>query len=297
MKRVAWVVLVAMSCAKSWPRPERTMDWDHAFRACRSGDQRACYWRANSLRHSDLEAAIELYEKSCDANVGASCNELGFFAKDGTGLPKSGTAAMEYWKKSCAAGNDDGCDSLGTGWRDGVGGEKNAVEAAKAYALACEQLDEAGCTNLGRALMRGDGVARDAKRAIELWTRVCNGEDEAIYTSCRYLGDALVRGEAGTPRDVELGLKVLRRACRFGDENDCYVASLAMSEAGDSIEALRYLRASCTWGHAEGCARLAATLTAKNTADALEEAAAATQRACAKGFASACPADAGVTGP
>lgn len=295
MKRWSVLLLLALSCAKSWPKPERSTEWQAAFRACRGGDQRACYWQASSVRWTDRPRAVALFVKACDANVGEACNELGFYAKDGNELPKSGTAAMAYWEKSCALDSDDGCDSLGTGWRDGVGGEKNLERAAKAYERACAMKDEAGCTNLGRALMNAEGVTADPARAVTLWRQVCSGDDALIYTSCRYLGDALVRGQGGVPRDVEGGLKALRRACRFGDEKDCFAASEAMAEVGDSTEALRYLRASCTWGLAEGCAKLSATLSAKSnaSADDVEEAAEAKKKACRKGVSAACQSDAG----
>lgn len=298
MSRAWWVCLVLVtSCARTWPKPQKGTEWHAAFRACRGGDQRACYWRANSVRSSDFDEAIKLYRASCDAGLGESCNELGFFAKDGRGLPKSGADAMKYWDRACTAGSRDGCDSLGTGWRDGVGGEVNHPRAVVAYEAACKLLDPAGCTNLGRALMKGEGVEKNASRAEALWRQVC-ANDEKIDDACRFLGDALVRGE-GVTRDLEGGLAMLRRACRLGEAEDCRVAGVAMREFGDSLEGLRHLRTSCTWGSPRGCFELSEVLARGGTGvDDPEEADDARAWACRDGHAAACETtDAGVTSP
>lgn len=290
MKR-AWVWLVLAACAAPWPRPTRSNEWQAAFRACRGGNQQACYWRAASLRAQDFDGAVKLYERSCEGGAGQSCNELGFFAKQGRGVPESGAKAMEYWKRACALGSKDGCDSLGTGWRDGVGGEVNHAEAVKAYQTACALKDEYGCSNLALALMLGEGVPKDAARAEALWRAGC-ANDENVSDACRHLGTRLVRGD-GVTRDVEGGLAMLRRGCRLGGAADCYAASVAMQAFGDSIEARRYLRTSCAWGSAKGCFTLSQALMAGDAGvEELAEAKAVKQKACADGLDEACEAGA-----
>lgn len=189
---------------------------------------------------------------------------------------------MELWQRSCALGSKDGCDSLGTGWRDGVGGTVDLAASVVAYEASCAQQDAAGCTNLGTALMEGKGVTKNEPRAEALWRAVC--ATETIHESCRRLGLMLVRG-----KDVEGGLAMLRRACRLGAAADCLAAGDAMTEFGDSVEALRYVRTSC-----EGCERLTKFLRAGDAGvDALEEAAAAQVRACRGGAMVACEVDGG----
>ncbi len=291
MKRAWWAVLLALSCAKTWPRPETSGAWNEALRACRSGDQRACYWKANRLRSSDPVAAAKVHEAACNAGAGQSCNELGFAARDGRGLEKSATRAMALWQRACDLGSKDGCDSLGTGWRDGVGAKVDLGAASVAYEAACAQQDAAGCTNLGLALMEGQGVAKNEARAEALWRQVCATEE--ILESCRYLGVALVRG-AGVRQDIEGGLAMLRRACRLGGAADCLAAGAEMVEHGDAVEALRYVRTSCTWGSGPGCYQLSKLLRAGDAGvAALEEATEAQARACDADVALACERDGG----
>ena len=270
-----WVALVFAACAATWPRPNSGSEWQATWRACRDGNQAACYWKARDEEPAKRRA---LYQTACDANVGRACNELGFFiARDG-----GGARAMELWKRACELGSKDGCDSLGTGWRDGVGGTVDARAALDAYERACRMHDATGCTNLGRQLL-----ASDPARAEKLWREVCASEE--ISDACRLLGIARVHGE-GLARDVDEGLSLLRRACRLGDADDCLATGEVLEELHQPGESLRYVRTSCTWGSAAGCLKLSRTLRLGEPDDeALREARDAELFACAHG---AC--DAGV---
>lgn len=250
MKRApVWWLLLA-SCATWSSGPQTNDEWNAAYRACRDGNQTACYWKIGSLAPGERRAA---YQRACEANVAAACNDLGFFvAQDG-----QKTRAVELWRKSCELGSKDGCDSYGTGLRDGLGGAVDETGAVAAYELACRQNDAAGCTNLGRQLLNGRGVARDTARAEKLWRTTCASEE--IHDSCRVLGLALVRGE-GLTKDVDGGVVMLKRACRYGKAADCFAASEVLEELQQPAEALRYLRTSCAWGSSNGCRALAKVL-------------------------------------
>jgi TPR repeat protein len=269
-----------LGCANSLPRPQTGSEWNEFLRACRAGDQRACYWKGSlELSSGNTAQGVELMVRACDAGVGMACNEVGFFHSEAKhGFKRDGARAVALWKRACEQGSKDGCDSWGTGLRDGVGGPIDLEGAVAAYERACKLDDAAGCTNLGAALLRGAGTKANPARAEALWRKVCAQEE--IYRSCRLLGAELVRGELIKPREEEEGLAVLRRACNLGRGDDCLEAALAMRDYGSKAESLRYLRTSCAWESTRGCRELGKVLSRDPAEDAQEESRAVLQKAC-----------------
>jgi hypothetical protein len=253
-----WIVLLVslISCARSFPRPQTSSEWEERYRGCRAGDQRACYWRGIAdLDEGRTVQGAKTIEKACQAGVGEACNETGFFHSRGWyGFPVNAGRARELWARSCERGSKDGCDSWGTGLRDGIGGPADLPGAVAAYERACKLEDAAGCSNLGSALLAGAGVKRDVARAVTLWRTIC-ARETGIHHSCRLLGAALVHGD-GVEQNVTEGLTFMRRACNLGSADDCREAGELMFGFGSKPEAVRYLRTSCTWGSAEGCRAL-----------------------------------------
>ena len=250
------VLLHTLGCAHSLPRPENFGEWQELFRACRAGDQRACYWRGISdVSEGRIEEGVKRIETACDAGVGIACNIQGFIYSEGRYQRKiDAPRARALWARSCSLGSKDGCDSWGTGLRDAVGGPADLPGAAAAYELACKRDDGAGCTNLAKALLHGEGVGKDATRAALLLRTICARETDS-QDSCRVLGAALVHGD-GLTADVPEGLTLLRRACNIGGAEDCQEAGELMVGFGSQSEGVRYLRTSCTWGRVAGCRAL-----------------------------------------
>jgi TPR repeat protein len=279
--RRAFVLLLSalMGCAASFPRPETSTDWDLRRRQCRDGDQRACHWKGIAeLREGKIEQAAQTLQRSCEAGVAESCNDVGFFfSQPYAPIVRDAVKGRALWQRACERGSKDGCDSWGTGLRDGVGGPVDLVGAVAAYERACKLEDSAGCTNLAAALLEGRGAPIDAMRAEALWRKICARDD--IYLSCRLLGSAIARGR-GLPVDVKEGLSLLRRACNNGKAADCLEASSVMQEVGSKGEALRYLRTSCDWGSVRGCRELGRTLRASGDPEDSDEAEEMLQRAC-----------------
>ena len=62
-------LLVFAACAATWPRPTSGGEWQATYRACRDGNQAACYWKAREEEPSKRRA---IYQAACDANVGST---------------------------------------------------------------------------------------------------------------------------------------------------------------------------------------------------------------------------------
>ncbi len=89
------------------------------------------------------------------------------------------------------------------------------ADATRGLALLTKACDHTvdGCFDLGRALVESDG-----KRAIEVFTKEC----ETDSRGCDALGDLYRVGIAELPRDRKQAYSLYDRACRSGDDFDCF---------------------------------------------------------------------------
>lgn len=287
--RLLLPMVLVLGCARNVPLPRPTTSGaiNAALRACRDGNPYGCYWKA-VVAEKDPAAAHALFESSCTAGVAEACNMLGADYSEGRrATVKDPPRGLALWERSCALGSKDGCDSWGTGLRDGVGGPPQPAAAVAAYEKACALGDGPGCTNLASALLQGSGTLPNPDRALALLQQVCAREEEQ-WQSCGVLGRALLKGDV-LPADRGEGIRLLVRGCNLGHRGDCFDASLALSARGDAAQALRYLRASCSWGEVKGCAALGAQLiTPPLDANRREEALAVLRFACARSDADSC---------
>jgi TPR repeat protein len=92
------------------------------------------------------------------------------------------------------------------------------TEAIAPLRLACDSGDPVACSNLGAAygLGRG-GLPKDEQRATALYVKACD-MDNAI--ACTNAGIHF-RDGMGIPRDVDRGIKYLRKGCRLGYDEAC----------------------------------------------------------------------------
>lgn len=107
--------------------------------------------RGNKVNGTPPAAANALFEKACNGNDGAGCNELGLAYERATNVPKDLGKAASLYQRACELEEPMGCSNWGITLKDGVGVTKDLAKAADAFDRACKAGLEKGCS-LGRTL-------------------------------------------------------------------------------------------------------------------------------------------------
>lgn len=169
-----------------------------------------------------------------------------------------------------------------------------ARAAASLYAAACLSGQNLACNNLGVLSERGLGGPPDPGLAAALYEAACLG---GLVRACNNLGTLIRDGNGRVANPVE-SLALFHAACADGEPMAC--ANLGQQQLtglgvpADAAAALESFRKSCEAGEPLGCRSL---LFAARTANRVQDAAAALQKACKSGVPGACAAAEQVPGP
>ena len=149
--------------------PDRVTD------GCQNGKAVTCVelaLRAEATK--DFERAATLYDKACNARVGAGCTGRGVLYNRGLGVANDAAQAATYYERGCNLGDMAGCSNLGTVYQFGTIGFSDPAKAASLYDRACANGHMDGCANLALLLLRTAGAAPGEKaRARELLDKAC----------------------------------------------------------------------------------------------------------------------------
>jgi TPR repeat protein len=145
----------------------------------------------------------------------------------------------------------DGCAALGDSYASGAVGEIREDVAYLLYTKACDGGSSYGCNAAGWASLHGRGTTKDLPAAAAFFARACRTGDEHPF-ACDSRGFALVSGLAGTPRDLALGPRLLKKACARGLAQSCLM--LELLEAKQLLTGPKYALA-CDVNFAEQVAR------------------------------------------
>ena len=147
---------------------------------------------------------------------------LGDCYRLGRGVAKDEVEAVRLYRVGAEAGDAAAQLILAFCCEGGVGVSVPDVDAAfTLYMAAAAQDQPVAIVSLGACYYEGRGVARDALRALSLWQRVLThprASPSAIAAAARSFGLVHLKGDAGVPRDAELGTRYLRQAAAAGDE-------------------------------------------------------------------------------
>ncbi len=91
---------------------------------------------------------LEEIQRSCDADDGISCTNLGILYQVGKDINKSNEKAKVYYGKACKLKDAEGCVMLGDLFYYGEGVDQNNSEAKLYYDKACKMSNKQGCKNL-----------------------------------------------------------------------------------------------------------------------------------------------------
>ncbi len=97
----------------------------------------------------DIQGAIEVASKACDAGMPESCNLVGWTYWEGKYLPRDTTRAVPYFRRACDAGSEYGCANLGMRYLRGEGVDVNVDTARQLFQWSCDRGLKAACDDLG----------------------------------------------------------------------------------------------------------------------------------------------------
>lgn len=266
----------------------------------------AYYTVSGTVVAKDETLATAQYVKSCDLGDAKGCYNVGLMYGAGRGVEKDEARARLAYAEACRGGSALACTNLGWMVQNGVAGPTDEEEAFALYqrgcrGSACEASNLLGCVNVGRAYRDGIGVVKSPALAAEAYAKVCEADADTaarepaqVTKACALLGGMHLDGSAPLA-DGTKGRALSARACEGGDDFGCFNAATAyatgLGGAVDQAAAYKYFALGCDVDDAESCYEQAQRLdTGKGVPRDRAKARTLMQKACAGGFAKACPA-------
>jgi TPR repeat protein len=190
--------------------------------ACDGGAWLACINLAAMLESKGLsDVASALLSKACEGGEALGCYRQGqlVVAQARPGDVDAEARALELFGRACAGLIRGACVEVGRFVRDGRGGvPADAHAAAVMFAQACEGGEPSACGEYGAALLSGEGFPRDVELGLATLERACISEQGA---ACATLWESYSRGLNGATVDAELGARFGRMACEYGVAAAC----------------------------------------------------------------------------
>lgn len=278
-----------------WEKPKQERDEAEAqllFQdACNRGSQLGCAGLGAMylFASKDVEQAIELLTRACEARIGRACASLAVAYESGIGVTRDGSKAMTIARDSCSAGEyracvlyaramlfgdhgvardpsksrelaekacasniASGCTLAGLVQSSAVG---NAIVAQKWLDKGCTLGDGPGCAALAVQYFRGglpgeaQGIAISPERGVEFATKAC---ELGTQRGCSLLAKALANGE-GIAQDLRRAHALAEQACSNADAAGCSIAAQIAQKEGNTDAARRFLERSCNLGNTVAC--------------------------------------------
>jgi uncharacterized protein len=126
---------------------------------------------------------VELFQKGCDRGDAPSCFRVARALSSGRDVPRDMDKAMQLLRRTCDAGYWEACLYLGRMYSDGSEGvPQDAAKAAELFQRSCDGHEPIGCIVLAFMYLRSDGVPRDPDKARRLLQMAC---DAGYAEACR----------------------------------------------------------------------------------------------------------------
>lgn len=195
----------------------------------------------DEYKKGNIDKAMKLLAKSCDAKEMHACVNLGYMYVRGLSVKKNLTKGYAFLKKACDAKNNKGCIVLGNSIIEEEGNlwynfQKNKVPTLKDkqehgkrrdigvsfLKKACENGSSAGCNNLGGAywnyVQQNGGVKALPKLADKAFGALSKACDLKSLRSCMQLGYIY---EHMNKKHFLLASKFYKKACDLGYQKAC----------------------------------------------------------------------------
>lgn len=219
-------------------------------KACELGSGIGCQNLGNVLSTGrsgasvDLPKAAAAYEKACDKNVFAACNNAALASCDGTGVKEDAKKCFELLEKSCKGEYGLACRNLGLKYLRGEDVERDALTAEVNFLAGCIQDDAKSCVELAR-------LSADASTRFTWNSKAC---DLGELHGCHEVGVAFRTGD-GVEADLAASELHLSKVCDGGEQRGCFELGLTLATV-DPVRAKPLLTAGCKQRFAPACKAL-----------------------------------------
>ena len=243
---------------------------------CGGGDGEACnnlgvrYLLGKDVE-KDVERAVDLFVRGCDADSATACYHKGLMAYHGKGMPSPDLlVAKEAFEKACLLDEPASCNNAGVLAQSGAAGLPPDHEAAESYFIKACNLDEAsGCLNAARvAAVAAQDESNEGKEdaARNMVAYLKKGCDLGGATACFSLGSAYLHGRGMEKADPLRAAAAFGRGCGAGHADSCFLLGVShFSGSGvprDVAKGAKYYRIACERNSAQGCISFAQCLAA-----------------------------------
>lgn len=171
----------------------------------------------SAWRNGEIEEAVFLYAKACNAQNAAACYGLGRLYAQGSGVGQDYFVSELYYKMACELGHYPACNSLGVLYHLGLVKAQDSTEILHLYTYACQGGYGRACNNVGVMFEEGIGLKRDYKQAALYYSDACLAQDDK---ACFNLAELFHKGK-GVKRNKLKAKEFYGLACDFGFQNGC----------------------------------------------------------------------------
>jgi hypothetical protein len=208
----------------------------------------------------DAGTGARALEKACNLNDLDGCSYLAGLYERGEGVGRNVEKAINIHRRVCEAGAAIGCNALGYVYYLGKGGTPKSIPRAMSlFKQACDLDPRAGCDSLGDIYaLGGDGVTKDDTQAVALYKKGCDGGNPGACLELgfmQYAGKGTMKNEAlavDTFKKNRHGLADADGTCADGVSRLCTVSGVVRSKLG-MPDADRYLQRGCELGDLFAC--------------------------------------------
>lgn len=236
-----------------------------------------------------MASAAHSSSKDCSHGDMEACSFVGWLHAYGLGVSRNRKQARQLISRACRHGYASACTVLGMGHTKDGWFKTNAKLAAALFDKSCRAGDADGCFQLAE-LRLDDSTKSNAAKSRELLERACKwGSLDACDAAA---GLACSNPKTCSQRQAEQAFEYLDFGARHHDLQ-CTVdlaVLLAMGHAvRDEVRANALFSRACNFGSGQSCYVLAVALgDDSDSAQAKQQIAAYTQRACTLGYVPAC---------
>ncbi len=142
------------------------------------------YNRSLKVQDSDAAEAFRLNQIAADDGLHDAVLAMGWFYRNGIGVPQDNELALSWWKKSARQGDPRAMFSLGQMAFE----EKDYGEALVWFTRATEHGHTRSLYWIGKLHWRGLGVPRDRKLAMRLFSNAAAKKELEAQRAIRFLG-------------------------------------------------------------------------------------------------------------
>ena len=96
----------------------------------------------------DINAALDLYKKTCTAGSGPDCYHLARHLMRGTYIPRDPVKGAQLLQMACTNSVAGACFDLAVFSMSGPAASQDPVKAARLYQQACDGGDQRGCARV-----------------------------------------------------------------------------------------------------------------------------------------------------